>query len=139
MVERKQLSSTTIELSTIMPTPSTKLLRVITFRENPMALMEIRAARMEMGIDVPTIRDAFRSPKNRKIITMDTTIAIIMVCITEFKEDLIMSLLSLTTTISKLGSPDSSLFMVRITSFDTCTSVLLCCFLISMAMVSLPL
>ena len=62
-----------------MPTPSTRLLRVITFSENPMALMEIRAAKIEMGMDVPTIRDAFRSPKNRNIITMDTTTAITMV------------------------------------------------------------
>ena len=62
-----------------MPTPSTRLLRVMTFSENPMALMEIRAAKIEMGMDVPTISDAFRSPKNRNIITMDTTTAITMV------------------------------------------------------------
>ncbi len=139
LVERKQLSSTTMELSTIIPTPRTRLLRVITFRENPRALMEIRAARMEMGMEVPTIREAFRSPKNRKMITMDTRMAMTMVCITEFREDLIMSLLSLTTTISRLGSAASRRFMVLVTSLDTSTSVLLCCFLMPTAIVSLPL
>ena len=61
----KQLSRTLIELSTIIPTPRTRLPRVITFREKPMALINMRAARMEIGMEVPTIRDAFTSPKNR--------------------------------------------------------------------------
>ena len=64
LVDRKQLSSTTIELSTIIPTPSTKLLKVITFKVKPMACIRIRATRMEMGMEVPTIRDARISPKN---------------------------------------------------------------------------
>ena len=51
-----------MELSTIMPTPSTREVREITFRENPIALMAISASTMEMGMDVPTITDARRSP-----------------------------------------------------------------------------
>ena len=48
-----------------MPTPSTRLLRVITFKVKPMACININAAKMEMGMEVPTIKDAFTSPKNR--------------------------------------------------------------------------
>lgn len=49
----KQLSSTLIELSTIIPTPRTRLPRVIiTFSEKPMALIRISAARMEIGMEV---------------------------------------------------------------------------------------
>ena len=88
-VERKQLSSTTIELSTIIPTPSTRLPKVITLSENPMTLIITRAARIDTGMDVPTIRDAFKSPKNRKITTIDTIIAAIIVCNTLINEPLI--------------------------------------------------
>ena len=85
-VERKQLSRTTIELSTIIPTPRTRALRVIMFKEKPAAHMPTRAARIEIGMEVPTIREAFRSPKNRKMMTMDTMTAMIMVWNTDFKE-----------------------------------------------------
>ena len=77
-----------------MPTPSTRAPRVTTFREKPMALMAIRAARMENGIEVPTIRDALMSPKNRKMITMEIITAATMVFITVPRAELMESLLS---------------------------------------------
>ena len=59
-----------------------------------MALMAIRAARMENGIEVPTIRDALMSPKNRKMITMEIITAATMVFITVPRAELMESLLS---------------------------------------------
>jgi len=85
-VERKQLSRTTMELSTIIPTPSTRDERVTTFKVKPIALIAINVARIEIGIEVPTIRDALISPKNRKIIIMEIITAITMVSITLFKD-----------------------------------------------------
>ena len=138
-VDLKQLSSTTIELSTIIPTPRTRLLSVMTFNVNPIALMEISATKIEIGIDVPTIREAFKSPKNRKIIAIDTRTAIPIVCNTEFNEDLIISLLSSTTITSKFSSAAFNCSTTRWASSDTSTSLLLCCFLICTEIVSLPL
>ena len=74
-VTLKQLSSTTIELSTIIPTPSVNAESVIILREYPITLIMIRAARIDVGIELPTIREALISPKNRKMITMDMMIA----------------------------------------------------------------
>ena len=135
----KQLSSTLIELSTIIPTPRTRLPRVITFREKPMALIRINAARMEIGMDVPTIRDALMSPKNSHRMIMEMITAITMVSITLFKEALILSLLSSTTTMSRFGLLRSRRSMVLFTAFDTSPAEDSCCFLIASVMVSLPL
>ena len=139
LVERKQLSSTTMELSTIIPTPSTRLDKVTTFKEKPITWIRIRAARMEIGMEVPTIRDALISPKNRKMISMETTTAITMVCITLFKEELISSLVSLTVMISRFSSASVRFLMVFLTALETSTAEALCCFLIPMEMVSSPL
>ena len=54
----KQLSSTTMELSTIMPTPSTRPLMVMIFREKPALVIRISDTSMEVGMELPTIRDA---------------------------------------------------------------------------------
>ena len=62
-----------------MPTPSTRLPSVMTFREKPMAPIKTRAARMDTGIEVPTINDALMSPKNSQMITMAAMTAIIIV------------------------------------------------------------
>ena len=75
-----------MELSTIIPTPSTRDERVTTFKVKPIALIAINVARIEIGIEVPTIRDALISPKNRKIIIMEIITAITMVSITLFKD-----------------------------------------------------
>ena len=57
-VALKQLSSTTMELSTIIPTPRTRALIVMTFREKPAAVIAINAIRIDVGMELPTIRDA---------------------------------------------------------------------------------
>ena len=41
-----------------MPTPSTSALIVITFNENPAIVIAIKDIRIEVGIELPTIRDA---------------------------------------------------------------------------------
>ena len=69
-----------------------------------MTFIIIRAARIEIGIEVPTIRDALISPKNRKMMIMEIITAITMACITLFKDALISSLLSNTTTMSRSSS-----------------------------------
>ena len=57
---------TTIELSTIMPTPMTRPPSDRTLKEKPMKLMAIRVTSSEMGIDEPTIKEARQSPKKMK-------------------------------------------------------------------------
>ena len=128
-----------MELSTIIPTPSTKLDKVTTFKEKPITWIRIRAARIEIGIEVPTIRDALISPKNRKMISMETTTAITMVCITLFKEEVMLSLVSFTVTISRFSSASIRVLMVCFTDLETSTADALCCFLMPMEMVSSPL
>ena len=135
----KQLSSTTMELSTIIPTPRTRLDRVMTFREKPMAFIRIRAARMDTGMEVPTIRDAFMSPKNSQIMTMETTTAMIMVWNTLSRELEMDSLLSLMTTTSRAGSSAFRSSTIFSTSLDTSMLLLSWFFLMPRAMVSLPL
>ena len=49
------------------------------FMEKPMALMQTRDAMTEIGMEVPTISDAFTSPKNRNRISMARMIARIRV------------------------------------------------------------
>ena len=88
-VKRKQLSRTTIELSTIIPTPRTRLDRVMTFNVKPMVFMRMRAAKIDTGMEVPTIRDALISPKNSQMMSIATMTAMIMVWNTLFKELLI--------------------------------------------------
>ena len=55
---RKQLSRTTMELSTIMPTPRTRPLVVIVFKEKPHAVIKIRDIKIDVGMELPTINDA---------------------------------------------------------------------------------
>ena len=64
----------------------------MTFREKPMAPIKTRAARMETGIDVPTISDALISPKNNQIITIEAMTARIIVSNTLSRELTIDSL-----------------------------------------------
>ena len=138
-VDLKQLSSTTIELSTIIPTPKTRELKVMTFNEKPINAIRINDARIDTGIELPTIRDAFKSPKNKKMMTMDMITAMISVSATLFKELLISSLLSWTTTISRLGLSAFRFLMVLVTALVTSMALFFCCFLMDSTMVSLPL
>ena len=137
--ERKQLSRTTMELSTIIPTPRTRLPMVTTFNENPMTDIRISAARMDTGIELPTIRDALISPKNRKMMIMEIITAMTMVVVTDFNADVIWSLVSFTTMTSSCGCSAFSVSIVRFTDFDTSTALLFCCLLMDKDMVSSPL
>ncbi len=58
----KQASSTTMELSTIMPTASTIEPKVITLSEYPMQPIITRADSMDIGMEVATISEALTSP-----------------------------------------------------------------------------
>ena len=88
---RKQLSSTTMELSTIIPTPMTRLAIVMIFNENPAKRIIINAVSTETGMELATIREAFQSPKNRNRITIEMIIAISKVDCTDSRELLIPS------------------------------------------------
>ena len=112
---------------------------VTTFRENPITDIRIRAARIDTGMELPTIRDALISPKNRKMITMEMITAITMVVVTELSAEVICSLVSLTTIISSCGCSAFSVSIVRFTDFDTSTALLFCCFLMDRDTVSYPL
>lgn len=61
----KQLSSTTIALSTIMPTPMVSPPRESMLKVMPEKDMMIRVTSTEVGIEVPTISDALMSPRKR--------------------------------------------------------------------------
>ena len=128
-VALKQLSSTTVELSTIIPTPSTRALRVITFRLKPISCINIRDARIDTGMELPTISEAFRSPKNNQIMTMDIMMARIMVSITELSDDMMESLSSLTTVIWRVGSSLVTCSTTLLTSLDTVRVAASCCLL----------
>ena len=135
----KQLSSTTMELSTIMPTPRTRPLMVMMFSVNPARVITIRDIRMEVGIELPTIRDALKSPKNRKMMIMEITTAITMVSATSFKESWMESASSLATVMVRSSSSFCRLLMTFCTCLDRSMAVLLCCLVREMEMVSSPL
>ena len=138
-VARKQLSSTTMELSTIMPTPSTRPLMVITFRENPQAVITIRDTRIEVGIELPTIIDALKSPKNTKMMIMEMTTASTMVTATSCREVRIESASSRAISTVRFSSSASSSSMTSWTSEDSSMAVLLCCLVMEMEIRSSPL
>ena len=77
-----------------MPTPRTRALIVMTFKENPTRVIRIRDTRMEVGIELPTIRDALISPKNSQMMTIEITTARTIVCATSMRDDLMLSALS---------------------------------------------
>ena len=68
--ERKQLSSTTIELSTIMPIPTTSPPSDMMFMVIPVADMITSVAKTESGIEAATISAARQSPRKRKSTSM---------------------------------------------------------------------
>ena len=135
-VALKQLSSTTVELSTIIPTPSTRALRVITLRLKPMSCISMRDDRMDTGMELPTIIDAFRSPKNSQMMTMEMIMASTIVSITELRDDMMESLSSSTMVICRLGSLAVSSFTTRFTSFETFRVAASCCLLTVRATIS---
>ena len=138
-MDLKQASSTTMELSTIIPTPRTSEDMVTMLREYPIAHMATRAVSMEIGIEVPTIRDAFRSPKNSIMMIMEMMMAMIMVSNTDVRELKILSEASSIIWILRFSSLASSSAIRFLACFDILTADSLCFFVRSSMMVSSPL
>ena len=84
-VARKQLSMTTMELSTIIPIAITRAPMVIIFRSNPRRYMITSVAKTERGMELPTIRDARRSPKKISRTSMAKTTPRASVSPTDFR------------------------------------------------------
>ena len=137
-VALKQLSNTTMELSTIIPTPSVRALMVMILSENPIRFMSMKAARMEIGMELPTMRDALMSPKNSHMITMEITIAIISVSTTDISDSIIESEESFTIMMFRSGSSAVRRLTVFFTWPDSSMAVALCCLLMETEIVSFP-
>ena len=89
--DRKQFSSTTLELSTIIPIAMTSAPRVIIFRENPATAMTMTVTNREIGMALPTMRLAFQSPKKINSTIMDRITPMSKVLPTELADCKIMS------------------------------------------------
>ena len=122
-----------------MPTPRTSPLMVMMFKVNPARVITIRDNRMEVGMELPTIRDALKSPKNRKMMIMEMTTAITMVSATSLRESRMESASSRATVMVRFSSSPSRLLMTCLTCLERSMAVLLCCLVKEMEMVSSPL
>ena len=109
------------------------------FNVNPARVITIRDMRMEVGMELPTIRDALKSPKNRKMMIMEITTAMTMVSATSFKESRMESASSLATVMVRFSSSPCRFLMTFCTCLDRSMAVLLCCLVREMEMVSSPL
>ncbi len=92
-----------------------------------------------MGMEVPTMRDAFQSPKKKKMMAMEMMTAMIMVWNTLDREDLMVSALSSMMTISSSGSAAWSFAISACTWLERVTAESSCTFVMPRVMVSLPL
>ena len=135
----KQLSSTTIELSTIMPTPMMSPPRETTLKEKPIMFIRMRVVSTETGIELPTMREARQSRKKRKSTIMQRMTAPISVWMTVLIEARICSLESLMTDISTPMLLSLILFIVSMTARETSTVPALCRLVIEIMTVSWPL
>ena len=88
---RKQLSITTLELSTIIPMAITRPPSVMIFRENPIIDMTITVINKEIGMEHPTIIDAFQSPKKINSTIMERITPSAKVLPTELRDSIIIS------------------------------------------------
>ncbi len=104
-----------------------------------MAHMNTSAPRMAMGMEVPTINDAFQSPKKKKMMAMEMITAMIMVSNTLDREDLMVSALSSMMVISSSGSAACSFRISSCTWVDSVTAESSCTFVMPRVMVSVPL
>ncbi len=88
---RKQLSKTTMEESTIMPIAITREPIVTTLSEKPAKLIKINVASSEIGMELPTIRLALKSPKKIKSTSIEKTTPRTNVCPTELNDEIMLS------------------------------------------------
>ena len=91
---------------------------------------------MDTGMELPTIREAFRSPKNSQMMTMEMIMASIMVSITELREDMMESLSSSTTGNLQAWILGGKLVHHPFTSFETFRVAASCCLLTVRATIS---
>ena len=104
-----------------------------------MRVRRIRAVRIENGILDPTIRDAFRSPKNSQMTTIEMMTARIRVCTTEVRESMIWSAESRTMVMWRSGSFFSRVSTTFFTFRESSTSVELSSFVMDRETVGFPL
>ena len=81
-----------------MPTPITKPPKESIFKENPNACIKIKASNTETGMELPTMIEAFQSPKKINKTIMERIIPIPNVVNTVLTEAKILSLESNTTS-----------------------------------------
>ena len=91
---------------------------------------------MDTGMELPTIRDALMSPKNSQMMAMEITIAAIMVWNTEVREDMMLSLVSITTVTFRSGSAAVNSSITSLTSEDRVREAASCCLVTETAIVS---
>ncbi len=91
-----------MELSTIIPMAITNAPKVIIFSENPATAMTMTVTRSETGMELPTIRLAFQSPKNINRIIMERITPISRVLATDPTDSRIISDISMDRFIIRL-------------------------------------
>ncbi len=80
-----------MEESTIIPIAITREPIVTTLSEKPAKLIKIRVASSEIGMELPTIRLALKSPKKIKSTSMENRTPKISVSATELNDSIILS------------------------------------------------
>ena len=122
--------------STIIPMAMTSAPIVTILSENPAKLIKISVARRDIGIELPTIRLALKSPKKIKSTIIENTTPRTSVSATELKEDLMLSAASYATDIC-IAEFFAPTFPIRdLTWFDTSTVPSLCTFAMPMLILS---
>ena len=139
LFDLKQLSSTTMDASTIIPIPSTNEPMDIRFSEKPAARISVRATITDIGIELPTISEALISPKNINKTIIESITAIISVLNTSLIDSLIYFELSNIVVMVKSLLFAFSSSITLLTCFDTSTEVDDCCFVIANETTSSPL
>ena len=109
------------------------------FRESPISFMAIRETIIEIGMELPTIREAFKSPKNSQITAIEITTAKTSVSTTDFRASFMVSELSLTISRFKPLCRSIRSAARLLTWVDSSIAVLLCCLVISILTVGAPL
>ena len=105
----------------------------------PDSRIAISAANREIGIELPTIRLARISPKNRNSVSIDRTIPIASVSPTDLSDSMISSAVFAVTSRVTSGSARASSSNALLTWFATVTVLALCFFVTSILIFSDPL
>ena len=82
----------------------TRAPRVITLRVNPTSLMAISAAKSDIGIELPTMALALKSPKKINSVSIESSTPMTRVSATDLRESLMVSAESLVISRRTSGS-----------------------------------